>query len=169
MSFIYSLWVSATAHFLISMLVSTTCRYLGSFFLFPRRGFIWHPSFRLSRVSLLPIFTGFFTLMLCCRPLKICNISDATCQEPQPAAGIKLSEDFSSCTFVHVSPRHIYVVGLLINTARPLHFSLVGGPCQKEKSNKSKHRICQSYCSTAFVTEAKDGLFLYRNLHKKGP
>lgn len=86
MSFIYSLLVSATTHFLISMLVSGACRYLRSFFLFPRRGFIWHPSFRLSRVSLLPIFTGFFTLMLCCRPLKTCDITVTRRNMPRTTA-----------------------------------------------------------------------------------
>lgn len=171
MSFIYSLWISATTHFLISVLVSAACRYLRSFLLFPRRDFIWHPSFRRSRVSLLPIFTGFFTLMLCCRPLKICNITITRSNMPGTTACGR-DKVVRRLFIMYICAR--FSSARLRSRSAYQHcttFALFPcrGPCQREKSNKSKHRICQSYCLTASVTEAKDGLFLYRNIHMNGP
>lgn len=173
MSFIYWIWVSATTHFLISMLVSAACRYLRSFLLFPRRGFIWQPSFRLSRVSLLPIFTGFFTLMLCCRPLKICNITVTRRNLPRTTACGRdkvVRRLFIMCICARFSSAHLRSGSAYQHCTTFALFPCGGGAaCQRERSNKSKRRICQSYCLTAFVAEAKEGLFLHRNSHKNGP
>lgn len=117
--------------------------------------------------------------MLCCRPLKICNktigaFATWPCQEPQPVEGIKLSEEFPSCTMFtseQDSLKCVYVVGLLIvwsNTTPFVHFSPAGGLVEERLVIEGKYRICRCYCLNSFVTGAKDGHFLFRNIQKKG-
>lgn len=115
-------------------------------------------------LSFTHIYSFFFTLMLCCRPLKICNVSVTRRNVPgTTACGRDKVVRRLFIMYICSCSRSAY------QHCTTFDFSLVGGPCQKEKSNKSKHRICLSYCLASFVTEAKDGLFLYRNIHKNSP